>query len=422
MIKISKVLKKLSTFEVLTLFVLSLFYGGLLYIIHKNLSAYSQFPYYNFLVDAFLNLRTHVLPNQVYDLSLYLGKYYLYWGPAPILLILPFYLLGGIFRNDIVYTFVFSLVNVYLFYFLIFDLNTAFKLKLKAFFISTLIVTFAITSPNFFLAFGGRIWMTNQVISITYFLSFLIFFTRYLRNRSLCFLCLSAVFFNLAWLSRYTLVFYSLVFLYPIIMTLQKGKLFSKKNFVSMVSMFGIFIMFVCLFFAYNWLRFGNILDTGFRYQKGAAEFVEAVRSNRPFSFKYLLSNINYYFLEYATFSVNKPFVRYSLIGNSVFSVYPILLLVFMGIGYVLHSTNSKILFIRLLTMGAIINLSMLLITLGTGAIQFGNRYFFDVIIPFYLVIAFIIQKVPKPIIISLMTYGIAINILGVLAYYSQVF
>src|ERR1700693_5286944 len=50
---------------------------------------------YIYLLDAFVHGRVNVIPHSTFDLSLYQGRWYLYWGPAPVLLLWPFYLIWG---------------------------------------------------------------------------------------------------------------------------------------------------------------------------------------------------------------------------------------------------------------------------------------------------------------------------------------
>ena len=57
---------------------------------HRNLAPTST-AYYNYLLRAFSHGRADVTPPGTYDLSHYAGKWCLYWGPSPVLLILPFY-------------------------------------------------------------------------------------------------------------------------------------------------------------------------------------------------------------------------------------------------------------------------------------------------------------------------------------------
>src|SRR6195256_492745 len=84
--------------------------------ITKNVFAPTDAGYYTYLLDAFFHGRTDVPLAGQLDLSLFENKWYLYWGPAPVLLILPFYLLSHLQASDVLYTAIGGTVNVALFY------------------------------------------------------------------------------------------------------------------------------------------------------------------------------------------------------------------------------------------------------------------------------------------------------------------
>src|SRR6266567_1857712 len=85
--------------------------------ITNNIFAPTYANYYTYLLDAFFHGRTNVTSPSQYDLSLFQNKWYLYWGPAPALFILPFYLFSHLQASDIIYTAIAGTVNVALFYF-----------------------------------------------------------------------------------------------------------------------------------------------------------------------------------------------------------------------------------------------------------------------------------------------------------------
>ena len=85
--------------------------------IMKNVFAPTNNDYYTYLLDAFFHGRTNITPPPSQsDLSLFENKLYLYWGPAPVLLILPFYLISHLQASDILYTAIGGTINVALFY------------------------------------------------------------------------------------------------------------------------------------------------------------------------------------------------------------------------------------------------------------------------------------------------------------------
>src|SRR6476619_423750 len=69
---------------------------------------FSEFPYFNYLADAFLhgqlNLRT--IPVRTADLSYFHGQYFLDWAPLPAILLMPFVAAFGLQFSDVLFTLV----------------------------------------------------------------------------------------------------------------------------------------------------------------------------------------------------------------------------------------------------------------------------------------------------------------------------
>jgi hypothetical protein len=74
-----------------------------------------------------------------------------------------------------------------------------------------------------------------------------------------------------------------------------------------------------------------------------------------------------------------------------------------------------------LLIAGIAIGLSLLLLLLyyATGWVQFGNRYFFDVLPLIFLLLMFILPSVPMLIQMGLLAYGLFVNFYGIMAFYN---
>ena len=79
---------------------------------NKDIFATTTRNYYIYLLDAFFHGRVDVTPPATYDLSLFEGRWYLYWGPAPVLFVLPFYLLSHLQASDVVFTMMGGIINV----------------------------------------------------------------------------------------------------------------------------------------------------------------------------------------------------------------------------------------------------------------------------------------------------------------------
>src|SRR5207248_3825654 len=180
-------------------------YGYFSLRITGNIFTSTHYNDYIYLLDALVHGRVNVTPASTYDLSLYHGKWYLYWGPAPVLLLWPFYLLWGLNASDVLFTMLGGLANVVLLYLCIRQMRRYFSLSLSPIAEAFLLLSFAFASPNFFLSLVGRIWFTNQIFATTFLLAFYFFFFKYLNTGNLLHIVVSIVFFCLACLTRYSL-------------------------------------------------------------------------------------------------------------------------------------------------------------------------------------------------------------------------
>jgi hypothetical protein len=127
----------------------------------------SLFAYYNYLADALLHgqLSLTTMPIRRLDLSLYEGRYYLYWGPLPALLLLPFIALFGVHFSDIFFTLLIGAGNVALIALLLRHACRAGVISLSPVRRGLLVLFFAFGTVHMILAPYGRIWFTSQLIA-----------------------------------------------------------------------------------------------------------------------------------------------------------------------------------------------------------------------------------------------------------------
>lgn len=372
--------------------------------------------YYNYLLDSFLHGRVDIDPPNKYDLSRFNDKWYMYWGPSPALFIAPFYFIYKLDTGDMIYGIVAGIANCAIFMILVNEFINYFNLKIKHYAKLVCIISFAFSSPNFYLSLSGQIWSINQVISIFYILLFYLFYFKFLNNIKKSFLLIIAtIFFTLAWTARFTLIFNGLLLIYPFILLYREGRLDRLKRLFITVA--GILIISFIGILLYNYARFQNPLELGYKYQIGSDRYNKKFQEGKTFSFSYIPHNISYYFLNYASLRLEKPFIIIDPEGNSVFSVYPLLLILFSLVKkYSLRNVNILIVLLSVIA-GLIITLLMM--NLGTGWIQFGSRYFFDVIPILFLISLFAMKKISSIILFTLALYGIFVNFLGTLSFYS---
>lgn len=398
---------------------IAIIYTYLVWTVNKTPLVPTPYAYFNYLVNAFLHGRVYITPSWTYDLSLFDNKWFLYWGPAPTLFVLPFYLFSRLQTSDIIYTLVAGILNCYLFYFVLKEVITYFKVKLSTLSFYTIFLSFAFASPNFYLAMNAKVWETDQVIATFYLLFFLFFLFRYLNHlKNTRLLVLSLIFFHLAWLSRYTLLFYGLLYMFPLYLFYTKKQTAKLKKILK-VTVVGVLIG-LGVFFAYNYARFGNIFETGIHYQTANQRFITDIKNGLIFSTKNLAHNFSFYFLNHMGVSFERPYVHIDIEGNSVFSVYPFLLFLFGLIGAKIYKDSRVKVMLMLFYAVVFINLTLLMLTLGTGWIQFGNRYFLDVIPLLFLSGIFIVGSIPFGPKILVLCYGFVVNIVGILTFFNK--
>lgn len=377
----------------------------------------TAYSYYTYLLTALFHGHLNIMSPTTIDLSFFNGKQYLNWGPAPILFILPFYLFFGDKTSDVFYTLVAGTGNVILFYFLISEFKKYFKLKISYFSEIFIILSFAFASPNFYLSLGGRIWHTEQIVGTFYILMFLLFFLKFLNKNltGIKYLFISVIFFNLAWFSRATMVFYGLFFIYLLflILKLKDIKLLKKSIVIIILPTF----IFITTFLTYNNLRFNNPLETGLDYHDVNPRYEKLIAEKKVFSVDYIPHNFNQYFLTPAFLLAEKPYVNINLDGNSIFSVYPVFLLSLFLFKRKFLKDKKIAEFLGISFLVIFMNVALLMVYFATGWTQIGSRYILDIVPLVFLITLFTIEDFPRIFLLLIFIYGAIINILGSLLF-----
>jgi hypothetical protein len=395
--------------------VIGVAYAALMLAIHPHLRPTST-AYYNDLITSLLHGRTDLVTSVTYDLSHYHGKWYLYWGPTPALFVLPFYALGGPQVSDVLYDLVAGLLGVAVFSGCVVEFLRYARLKVSTFTVLFVVLNFAFASPSFFLATGGTIWFVNQVIAVLYLLVFYYCYLKFLNTERLRYVLPAALFFNLAWIARPSLVFNGLLLLYPLALLLRENRRLLGPALAITATVTGLSL---AGFGWYNIARFGNPIEFGYRYQVPNPRFAADFAANRMFALSHVPHNATYAFLHGVELQFERPYVRISPEGNSIFSVYPLTLLGCLLLDRAVYPARRRWL-VGLLLAALAADLAVILLDLGTGWVQFGSRYFFDLIPGLFLLILLVVEKVSVPWRSLLLVYGTGINVVGILLYYHQ--
>jgi hypothetical protein len=368
--------------------------------VHGTLWSVSQNGYYNYLADAFLHGQLHlrIIPPVTYDLSLYQGRYYLYWSPLPALLLLPFVALFGIQFSDTMFNLAISALNVAIVAALLRQACIHRVIKLSRVRRGLLVLCFALGTVHLTLAPFGRVWNTGQLIGfLCVALCYLIVF----HFRGVSAFVLAGLALAAALLARNHLVFAGL---WPACYLLYRHRSLGWRglSFYTMLGMFPV-VAAVLLLGLYNWLRFQSVSDNGLAYHYMALIFVNDYAKYGAFNLHYLPANIFYQYIAYPL-----PFREMSFFGGSLVLLTP--LFAAAGVGIVRMRPRWSMW--ALLSSIFLVAIPILLL-MGTGWVQFGPRYTLDFTVPLLLLTAAGLRRWPINLLALLLLISITHYLLG---------
>jgi hypothetical protein len=328
------------------------------------------------------------LPSFYQDTIVISGKTFLPFPPIPAVVLMPFIIaFKNISQQSI--SIVFGAINTLLVYLLLRKYtNNKNSLLLSIF--------FAFGTVAFWATVVGTTWYFAHTIAITFFVLSLIS----LKNKRDF---LSGILFSLAVLSRYP-IFLGLIFY---ILELYKDK----KRLFPFLS--GALICIPVQLF-YNWVRFGNFLQTGY-----IEVYKNYINSNYPFTIRQLINPKASYFgymdirnipLHLYTFLAMPPIIKGvfnatpSPYGMGIIFASPLLLLALVP--------NFKNRLQRNLFLGAGAIAFVDFLHYMQGWVQFGYRFLLD-FLPLLLIILAIKFK-PTKILIILIIISVVVNTWGV--------
>lgn len=273
-----------------------------------------QFVYlaYSFLKGS---LSFVILPPTTQDLSYFNSRYFWPLGPFPAVLLLPFI---AVFKTSFHQSFIqfpLTILNAYLVYKIskILGLNEKKSIITSSFFIFGSIYT-----PVAFISFS---WYFAQVIAATLIL--LAIYEQLNRNRPFLIGSLIA----LATLTRLNLIFSLPFFLLPIINTANK-----RVRFLLIILPVAAALILTSV---YNYLRFGNIFESGYKYQIIPTES-QIRRDAGIISLVHIPANLFYMLLKSpdpvfkdSSHILKFPYIKFDYYGVGIFYMSPVLLLIF---------------------------------------------------------------------------------------------
>ncbi len=322
------------------------------------------------LARAFLHYKLYFLDSSIYnnyifDNVLFNGHYYWPLGPLPAVILMPFVWLGSIWQ---VYFY-----QSYLNFFLVLLIAyLIFKLARRLNFLATdsayWSVAFVFSSMFLGVAIVSSSWYFAQTVTVL--LLFLALLEYFGQRRYF----LIGIILGLVLLTRATAFIGILFFLLDILWSDVPNWRIKFKNIgqLAVGSLLGLIILF-----SYNYARFQDPLDQGYRAQILSAEFMADKDNYGLFNFKYLPRGIYYSLLSLpqpvfnsSTHLIDFPFLKSDRWGMSIFLTSPYLLyLFFMKI----KKKKAVMLLITSIIIWLIISASFFI-----GYTQFGFRYALD--------------------------------------------
>lgn len=332
-------------------------------------------------------------PPLTYDLINFKGKWYAPWGPLSAFMLAFIQLIKGRYVPTIYLSLFSSSVNAVIVFFLLARVRKEFLPKMKIYDLFVFFIFFLFGTTLVYVGTIGSSWHVDQMATSMFATLGIYFVVK--KKRSYIDYLYSASSFALTLIGRPT---YSMLLFLPGLLYLFDSKLFNsdwngkilviKKGSI----LFGIPVFIgILFFFSYNYLRFGNVLEYGFRYIH-EAPYLEARRyAYGAFSISHLWYNLRYMLFEIPKISFDNPrILEFNLKGNSIFFLSPPFLAIFLASPFL---KRKKSIGIDPLTASiwitAIVTMIPSLLVYSTGWMQFGFRYSLDIVVLLLLLTVF---------------------------------
>jgi hypothetical protein len=392
----------------------------------------------------------------MHDWSYFNGKYYGYWPPMPAVLMLPYAALAGLKASDMLVSCLIGAGSVFLMFMAVREANRHGFVPATAGLAAGLAVFFGLGTVHFYMSVLGQVWFFTQIVA-TFFFTLAMWCV--LRcDRSWLWAAASGAALGASFLSRNSVVVMVPFFLFAILAVTkclamrrvadrQEGA--SKENplpasrrgeglgeglrfavrvlpvLPSWRRAFPLALAFCATLaiggvgqLAFNHARFGSVREDGWAIQltSGANPiFKRAYAEHGGLSLHYVPQNFYYYFINPKLRRLRDGAWSFDPFGNSMFLVSPALLYVFL-------SWRRRGLFTIGLWVGAGACMILLLLFLGTGWYNFGNRYLLDLMPLAVLLVGIGMRGRLTKVSWALIALSIAVNSWGTYRFTSEQF
>ncbi|MCL4366805.1 hypothetical protein M1563_01405 [Patescibacteria group bacterium] len=337
-----------------------------------------QQSHFTDLAAALLQGKLALVPPVKYsawqDTAFFQGKYYVYFGPIPALLLLPCVALFGSGFNQQVLSILLVAVNFYLLF------RLAKKLGLSTLDACWLSIALVFGSV---LTFVSLVNISAYLVQVVGFTLLLLAVYEFLNQKRYW---LVGILLALAGMTRPSLYFGASFFILTIAFSQQSGKTLKLMSFLLPV------IFSLGILGGYNFARFGDILNGGYSYNTTWPPGMKEAVEFGLFSPRHILGNLYFLFfkgpdpvrISDLSYVLKAPFLKASEWGMGIFYTSPIFLY--------LAQLKIKDRLVQYLLAGVVIGLLPALTYAGIGLWQYGYRYAVD-IYPFLLVLLCLVFK-----------------------------
>lgn len=357
-----------------------------------NHNAYLQFA--QSLLHGNLSLPA---TNNMGDLALFNGQLYLPYPPLPGIILVPFVLLFGSDVNTVAVATLMSCVSLYLLY------NIISKLKIEKEYTAWLIAAVFFGTGYWYALFTSH--HVYAFAHITSFLFQLLTINEILGKRRWW---LIGVFIGCSFLTRQFTLFY-ILFAAGYIFYLHKTQQ-TKLSIKDVLLLFLPCGFFVGLYLLYNYLRFGNLFDSGYQHIIFIGVLKERVQQFGVFSTRYFLFNFYSTFIKGFNIQFDgKTYLHIKdmdLWGTSLLSASPFLI------------ASIRAQWPKILKISAWLTIIVIL----TGQLFYHNNGYEQVntsrftldFLPLLLVLTFLgANKIPGWLLKGMIAYAIGLNVIS---------
>jgi 4-amino-4-deoxy-L-arabinose transferase-like glycosyltransferase len=341
-----------------------------------------------------------VLPHSVNpsDLIFFNNNYYLPYPPLPSVVLLPFVAIFGVTHvNTVAIATVMACISLYLMY------KILVRLGIEQGYLNWIMLAVFFGTGYWFAIFTSHhVYAFAQITSFLFEL--LVIYELTGRRRW----WLVGIYIGCAFLSRQLTVFY-FVFAagYMYFEMKQKREAATLRDFIALCSTLGAFVLLDLL---YNYLRFGNPLDTGYGHIVYIGVLKERVQEYGPFSVRYVLFNLYSVFVKGFNIEFGgKAYMHIKdmdLWGTSLLSASPFLI------------ASAKATWPKILKISAWVTIAIIL----TGQLFYHNNGFHQInttrftldFLPLVIVLTALgARHLPKWLFRGMVVYAMLLNIIG---------